>query len=516
MPVGHKINHNDPEWRKKLHQREYKREWQRAKRALEKGDVASTVEESHVTPTVRLVFSKTNLPHGRMGAVAAAVKSAVTSAAAAVRNPLHNVSTRRAEQEASAVQREAAVQEELREKSEELLAQEKLIEELRAQLAAHHSQDAGAAAAPPTDPPTAPLPKRLRRARPVGVIACECGCEGRIAAHTQIAFASEGRTDDSAARAGRRAVEALVGALPSDPAQCGAVLQAVVSLPSMTDAVKTVGLRTAADASRAERYLERASAAVASMRIKSGSMCKDVQTALDTFCTMLAPTATTQVLQRGKQAAAARAAGLEVPQAQVCGARAFAADFGLTLGTAYKHLKVAIERREKLDAAAEGAYWIWTKLRTGCGVTEEVRRLVHEFYLNHPGVKRSPLRGDALLLPDGKGGKVRVAKLLSEVSLTDIYLDFERAHPGVLKERAFRYLAPPELRRMTLRHLDMCGCRYLCALCHALQPYVSHCSFSRVCCAKILALGTIVPTIFRLIYNNHIYRNLVSSMHKCV
>ena len=60
MPVGHKINHNDPEWRKKLHQREYMREWQRAKRALGKGDVASTVEESDVTPTVRLVFSKTN------------------------------------------------------------------------------------------------------------------------------------------------------------------------------------------------------------------------------------------------------------------------------------------------------------------------------------------------------------------------------------------------------------------------------------------------------------------------
>ena len=182
MPVGNKLNHNDPEWRKKLQQRIYKREWQRAKRANDKGDVAATaatVEENNPPPTVRLVFSRTNLQHGRLGAVAAAVKGALNNASAAVRTPLRTISTRRAEQEAAAVEREAAVQEELREKSEELLAKEKLIEELRAQLAAHHHQEAGwrVCFTAHTGPPTAPLPKRQRRARPVGQTACECGCK---------------------------------------------------------------------------------------------------------------------------------------------------------------------------------------------------------------------------------------------------------------------------------------------------------------------------------------------------
>ena len=53
-----------------------------------------------------------------------------------------------------------------------------------------------------------------------------------------------------------------------------------------------------------------------------------------------------------------------------------------------------------------------------------------------------------------------VPKLLSEVSLTDIYLDFKEAYPlYIIGERAFRYLRPKELRRMKQRHLDMCGCR---------------------------------------------------------
>ena len=97
--------------------------------------------------------------------------------------------------------------------------------------------------------------------------------------------------------------------------------------------------------------------------------------------------------------------------------------------------------------------------RTGRGISEETKVLVHKFYVDHPGIKRSPLRGDVLHLKDEHGERQPVAKLLSEVSLTDVYLDFEKAHPGLLKERAFRYLAPPELRRMTRRHLDMCGCR---------------------------------------------------------
>ena len=87
---------------------------------------------------------------------------------------------------------------------------------------------------------------------------------------------------------------------------------------------------------------------------------------------------------------------------------------------------------------------------------------MHKFYVDHPSIKRSPIANDVLWLRTGPGkeDRVKVAKLLSEVSLTDVYLDFIRAHPDVkIGERSFRKLRPQELRRMTTRHLDMCGCR---------------------------------------------------------
>lgn len=44
--------------------------------------------------------------------------------------------------------------------------------------------------------------------------------------------------------------------------------------------------------------------------------------------------------------------------------------------------------------------------------------------------------------------------------MTDVYDDFIKAHPDVkIGERAFRSLQPAEMRRMTARQLNMCGCR---------------------------------------------------------
>ena len=86
--------------------------------------------------------------------------------------------------------------------------------------------------------------------------------------------------------------------------------------------------------------------------------------------------------------------------------------------------------------------------------------MVLEFYVAHPSIKRSPIKSDVLKFKDDQGEDIYVPKLLSEVSLTDVYLDFKKANPSVIiGEAAFRKLRPRELRRMTKRHLDMCGCR---------------------------------------------------------
>ena len=487
MPVGTKISHSDPDWYQKEKMRQRACERQRAKRERDRALLRQLTPQG--MPRVVLTFSKTNLqaPPSPFGEVDATIRPGESASPWSLYAPLSQLLARVEKNKAAAMVDAVAaiVAVEKGEAEEKLAAQARELEEMRTLLAARDAQIAATAAAPPPDENTPPLPKQQRRARPIGQTECECGCDGNYVAHAQQAFAGEGRNEDSAGRAARRAIERVNQALPEDMEQRGAVLQSVVCQPCNTEAVATVGLRTAADATRAERYMDRQAAAIASMKIKAGSMCKDIQTALDSFITMLAPIANSTVLQRGKEAKAARAAGIAVPQAKVCGAREFAKDFGLSLSTAYKHLKASIERRAKLDAAAEGAYWTWTRLRTGCGVKEETRRLVLAFYLNHPGIKRSPLRDDTLLLPNEEGEKVRVAKLLSEVSLTDVYLDFEREHPGLIKERAFRYLAPPELRRMTARHLDMCGCRYLLCSLPSTRFLVlatsQQCSFSGVC-----------------------------------
>ena len=86
---------------------------------------------------------------------------------------------------------------------------------------------------------------------------------------------------------------------------------------------------------------------------------------------------------------------------------------------------------------------------------------MHDFYIAHPSIKRSPIAGDVLKLKQPDGSFAPTAKLLSEISLTDVYLDFVKEHPEVkIGERSFRYLKPVELRRMKMRHLEMCGCRY--------------------------------------------------------
>ena len=105
-------------------------------------------------------------------------------------------------------------------------------------------------------------------------------------------------------------------------------------------------------------------------------------------------------------------------------------------------------------------YWQYASRRKGHGLSDEVVKLVHDFYIAHPSIKRSPIAGDVLKLKQPDGSFTPTAKLLSEISLTDIYLDFAKEHPGGgIRERSFRYLKPVELRRMKMRHLEMCGCR---------------------------------------------------------
>lgn len=263
------------------------------------------------------------------------------------------------------------------------------------------------------------------------------------------------RSDNAAERAAQRAVKRINDALPAADDKAQAALKHAFERGRLGVVAAEVGVMD----SFAQRVLGRIKDAFASMGVSRGSLSADVEGAVDSFLNLAAPEPQTEVLQRGRQAKRQRGDGGTVQAAAVVDVREWADALGLSITTAWRRLKGAIERRSKLDAGEDASLWIYFRERIGHGISAETKRLVYDFYVDHPGIKRSPMVGDVLKIKDEHGEQQTVAKLLSEVSLTDVYLDFEKAHPDLLKERAFRDLRPPELRRMSKRHLDMCGCR---------------------------------------------------------
>jgi hypothetical protein len=77
-----------------------------------------------------------------------------------------------------------------------------------------------------------------------------------------------------------------------------------------------------------------------------------------------------------------------------------------------------------------------------------------------------------VLIRDLTGKKtIRVGKLLCEIGLQQLYLEFLEANPemrGKIGERSFRYLMPPQMRRMAKRYMSMCGCK-ICTEFHGLH-----------------------------------------------
>jgi hypothetical protein len=265
---------------------------------------------------------------------------------------------------------------------------------------------------------------------------------------------------DAVERAKQRAVKKVDDALPQDLEQRAVVLDALLRRPGNREAAAEAGIRTAADFEFAEAAMTRAGEACAAIMAKKGMITVADSNALDTFLTFVVGEANWEARQRGKAAKRAAAKGEEVPLAAVTGVRAWAKLLNMSEGATWRHLRQALQKRAKLDSGEEEVYWQFTSRRKGHGLSEEVVRMVHDFYVAHPSIKRSPIAGDVLKIKQADGSYVLTAKLLSEISLTDVFLDFQKEYPDVrIKERSFRYLRPVELRRMKTRHLEMCGCR---------------------------------------------------------
>eukprot|EP00966_Prymnesium_polylepis_P120796 2791174-Prymnesium_polylepis.1 len=239
-------------------------------------------------------------------------------------------------------------------------------------------------------------------------------CEALYEQFMAKASGEERASSEAAERAAQRAVQQAADALPADDGQAGVVLDAVLKRRRL--AAAEAGIRTAGECSFNDAAMARAREACVKTMQKKGALSAEEATALDTLLTFLAPEADDEARQRGKHAKRARVAGAEVEGAAVTQVRAWAEALGMSRTTTWRHLKVAVEKRKKLDESEGRGYWLATKLRAARRIPDEVVELVHKFYIDHPSIKRSPIATDVLWLKTGpnKEDRVKVAKLLSE------------------------------------------------------------------------------------------------------
>ena len=159
-------------------------------------------------------------------------------------------------------------------------------------------------------------------------------------------------------------------------------------------------------------------------------------------------------------------------------ARALSDDSGIGFSTAKRLLSNAAAKRAKLTEGAEGVSWSDVAKRRGHSkwkITEGVRMALHDWILSHPRVVQSPIASDTLLVRNAETGKKeRVGKLLLEISVRELHNDLISTATGglvdglpeardakgkvVISDTSLRYLLPPQLKAMTERHKQMCGC----------------------------------------------------------
>lgn len=156
---------------------------------------------------------------------------------------------------------------------------------------------------------------------------------------------------------------------------------------------------------------------------------------------------------------------------------------GALLGLAPARADVLLRQGEDARGNAKAQFKavyvpVLARLARKSSIEPMTRDLICEFVTEHPLIVASPISTDTVWIMGDDGEKVRVPKLLCQIPLAHLYAEFRDKHvfdaearpDGVhVGERSFLYLLPPQLRRMTDRHKEMCGCRYCVEMhsCHA-------------------------------------------------
>jgi hypothetical protein len=195
------------------------------------------------------------------------------------------------------------------------------------------------------------------------------------------------------------------------------------------------------------------------------------------------------------------------PNSKPIGNRKRAKVLGLPYSTTHRLFKNAKVVQSQLKNIEEGLSWSTVRRKKSrSNVTEEMRAKLHALVLNHPHVVDSPIARDTLLIKDPETGKkVRTGKILLEVSVREFHnnlldlpanggLDCARNAEGkvLISDTALRYLLPPQLRRMTESHKQMCGCE----VCLCIRSLHSTLIGYRSRASRSLASETTTTTIY--------------------
>ena len=140
----------------------------------------------------------------------------------------------------------------------------------------------------------------------------------------------------------------------------------------------------------------------------------------------------------------------------------------------FRHMKNA-KIKMKLICQEDNRSTMWSsvsKRKMYRKISDEVIGGIRKWILNHLHVVISLISNDTLMIKDDDTGRmVTVAKILLEISVRELNNDLisppsEGAYEGEINSEGFfksvitmlRSLLPPQLRKMTEKHKQMCGC----------------------------------------------------------
>jgi hypothetical protein len=200
---------------------------------------------------------------------------------------------------------------------------------------------------------------------------------------------------------------------------------------------------------------------------------------------------------------------------------------GLTRKSGTARLKLAIQKRRELlvsKGASRNAKWLVILRRKWKGrrkISPVVKQAVVNWIQSHENVVTSPIYNETILVKEpGSNEKRRVPKLLLEVPVRELHnllvapldqggLSQSRDADGkiIVSDTTLRRIIKkdlPQLRRMSLRHKQMCGCE-ICMSMHSMQKSLN--AFRKRFVRTLTSDGTIEPTEAIQTYTDNVLPN---------